>query len=147
LLREYIDINKKENEVLLFSAHALPQEFVDAGDPYVEQIKTTAMLAADSREHYVSYQSRTGPVNWVGPDTIETARRLLNEGKSIFVVPVSFVCDHIETLYEIDIDLIEKLGAKAANRIRRMPMFNDDSKFTNVLVDLIKGVIDKNVTT
>ncbi|MCP4706805.1 MAG: ferrochelatase, partial [candidate division Zixibacteria bacterium] len=47
LLREYIDINKKENEVLLFSAHALPQEFVDAGDPYVEQIKTTAMLAAD----------------------------------------------------------------------------------------------------
>lgn len=153
LLRNYITSNIKEGDVLLFSAHSLPQKFVDEGDPYVEQIKTTAKLAADGREYFVSFQSRSGPVNWVGPDTIETAGELFDEGKSIFVVPISFVCDHIETLYELDIDLIEKLGdktkghSKTAGQIRRMPMFNDDLKFSEVLVNLINGVIEQNVTT
>ncbi len=146
LLREYIAANIKEDDVLLFSAHALPQKFVDDGDPYVDQINTTAKLAADGREYYVSFQSRTGPVNWVGPDTIETAGQLLDKGKSIFIVPISFVCDHIETLFEIDIDLIEKLGEKAQGRIRRMPMFNDDFRFSEVLVNLIDGVIKQNVS-
>jgi len=146
LFREYIAANKIEDDVLLFSAHALPQEFVDEGDPYVDQIKSTAKLAADGLEYYVSFQSRTGPVNWVGPDTIETAGKLLDNGKSIFVVPISFVCDHIETLYEIDVELAEKLSEKAKGKIRRMPMFNDDLKFTEVLVNLIDGVIKQNVS-
>ncbi|RKX18378.1 MAG: ferrochelatase [Candidatus Zixiibacteriota bacterium] len=146
LMQKYIDDNIKEDEVLLFSAHALPQEFVDDGDPYVDQIKTTAKLAANGREYFVSFQSRTGPVNWVGPDTIETAGQLLDKGKSIFVVPISFVCDHIETLYEIDIELEEELGEKAQGRIKRMPMFNDDPKFSEVLVNLIDGVIKQNVS-
>jgi len=147
LLRDYVTYHKKENDVLLFSAHSLPQEIVDAGDPYVDQIKTTAKLVAGDLEYYVSFQSRTGPVNWVGPDTIETASQLLDEGKSIFIVPISFVCDHIETLYEIDIDLIEKLGDRAKGMIKRMPMFNDDPRFSEVLVNLINGVIKQNVTT
>ncbi len=146
LLREYIAANKKEDDVLLFSAHALPQEFVDDGDPYVDQIKTTAKSAANGLEYYVSFQSRTGPVNWVGPDTIETAGKLLDNGKSIFVVPISFVCDHIETLYEIDVELAEKLGEKTKGKIRRMPMFNDDPRFSEVLVNLIDGVIKQNVS-
>ncbi len=146
LLREYISTHKKENEVLLFSAHSLPQEFIDEGDPYVEQVETTAKLAANGLEYFISFQSRTGPVNWIGPDTVETAHRLLDEGKSILVIPVSFVCDHIETLYEIDIDLIAKLGVDAEGRIRRMPMFNDDPRFSDVLISLINSVIEKNVT-
>lgn len=153
LLRNYISSNKKEDDVLLFSAHSLPQEFVDEGDPYVEQVKETAKLAADGQEYYVSFQSRTGPVNWIGPDTIDTAGQLLDNGKTVFVVPVSFICDHIETLYEIDIDLIEKLGDRAkghsetTGRIRRMAMFNDDPRFSEVLVNLINGVIKQNAAT
>jgi len=147
LMQEYIAAHKKDDEVLLFSAHSLPQELVDDGDPYVEQVNTTAKLAADGQKYYASFQSRTGPVNWVGPDTVATARRLLKEGKSIFVVPVSFVCDHIETLYEIDIDLPKKLGDKAKDRVRRMPMFNDDPGFSDVLVNLIEEAIKKNDTT
>ncbi len=138
LLREYILRNIRDHETLLFSAHSLPQKFVDMGDPYVEQVKRTASLAAAGREHFVSFQSKTGPVRWVGPDTIDETNRLL-EGKEgrVFVVPVSFVCDHIETLYEIDVELPKLIGGNAAKRIRRMPMFNGDPSFTRVLAEIV----------
>ena len=53
-------------------------------------------------------------------------------------MPIAFVCDHIETLYEIDIELRELLGEEAGNRIRRMPMFNDDPRFAAVLANVIR---------
>lgn len=135
LLRDYISSNIRDDEALLFSAHSIPQSFVDDGDPYVEQVKATAALAAESREYYLSFQSRTGPVKWVGPDTIAEAQRLLDSGRRLFIVPVSFVCDHIETLYEIDIELRQLL--KAGDRIRRMPMFNGDFRLARTLARLI----------
>ena len=139
LMGEYIRQNIAENEVLLFSAHSLPQKFVDEGDPYVDQVKRTAALAAGERPYFISFQSRSGPVTWVGPDTIDETRRLLNETSGgIFVVPISFVCDHIETLYEIDIELPQLMGERNGKRLRRMPMFNDDARFAEVLAGIIK---------
>ncbi|MEA1981263.1 MAG: ferrochelatase, partial [candidate division Zixibacteria bacterium] len=130
LLKQYIENNISETDTLLFSAHSIPQTFVDDGDPYVEQTKTTAKLAAGDREYYLSFQSRTGPVKWVGPDTIEEVNRLLNEtDRNLFIVPISFVCDHVETLYELDIELKNLVDEKNRSRIKRMPMFNDDPKF------------------
>jgi len=138
LLREYIDTNIKDDEILVFSAHAIPQKLADSGDPYCEQVRTTAALAAGAREYYVAFQSRTGPVSWVGPDTVEEIRRLLREKSGgLFLVPISFVCDHIETLYELDLELPEKFEPADARRIRRMPMFNDDQRFGHVLAELI----------
>lgn len=137
LLREYIATNIRPDETLLFSAHSIPQSFVDDGDPYVDQVKTTAALAASGREYYLSFQSRTGPVKWVGPDTVVETRRLLELGRRLFVVPISFVCDHIETLYEIDIELRELTGA--GDRLRRMPMFNEDPRFAQALTGLINA--------
>lgn len=93
--------------VILFSAHGLPQKFVDAGDPYVQHIDATrrglvARLDLPNR-HVLAYQSRTGPVRWIGPGTEETIEELAASGvKHLLVVPLSFVSDHIETLYEID---------------------------------------------
>ena len=93
--------------VLLFSAHGLPQKFVDAGDPYVRHIETTrsgllSRLELPNRQ-VLAYQSRTGPVRWIGPGTEETIRELAAGGvRHLLVVPLSFVSDHIETLYEID---------------------------------------------
>ncbi len=145
LLRTYIAENIGANETLLFSAHSLPQKFVDRGDPYVEQIRKTAELAAHGREHFLSFQSRTGPVKWVGPDTIDEVKRLLSERSSgLFIVPIAFVCDHIETLFEIDLQLKEIVGAEMAARIRRMPMFNDDPRFARVLANLVREVTKNN---
>ena len=139
LLREYIESNIGTDDTLLFSAHSVPQSFVDEGDPYVEQVKRTAKLASGSREYFVSFQSRTGPVKWVSPDTVHEAERLLKERKTnVFVVPISFVCDHIETMYEIDIELKQLLGTELGARIRRMPMFNDDPRFGKVIADIVR---------
>jgi ferrochelatase len=140
LLRDYITANIGESDTLLFSAHSLPQRYVDEGDPYVDQIMKTASLAAGERKHYVSFQSRTGPVKWVGPDTVSEAKRLLREDEGdLFIVPISFVCDHIETLYEIDIELKEAIAGtdQEATRVKRMPMFNDDPRFAKLLTEII----------
>jgi len=138
LLRQYIESNMRQNDTLLFSAHSIPASFVNEGDPYVNQVKRTAELAAGSRDYFISFQSRTGPVKWVGPDTVEEARRLLQEKPgNLFVVPISFVCDHIETLYEIDIELRTLLGEELGSRLRRMPMFNDDPRFAQVIADIV----------
>jgi protoporphyrin/coproporphyrin ferrochelatase len=145
LLRKYIADNILPNETLLFSAHSIPVKFVSAGDPYVDQIKRTAALAADKREYFVSFQSRTGPVEWVGPDTIAETRRFLAEKQGgLFVVPIAFVCDHIETIYEIDIELKGLLEPNDAARIRRMPMFNDDPQFAQVLADIVRERITQH---
>jgi len=145
LMRQYINQHTKPDDTFLFSAHSLPKKFVDEGDPYVDQIYKTAKLAADGREHFVSFQSRTGPVDWVGPDTIDETRRLLETTKGrICMIPVAFVCDHIETLYEIDIELPEILGDLAKDRLYRLPMFNDDPKFGEVLAKLVRERIETN---
>ena len=142
LLNQYINNNISESDTLLFSAHSIPQTFVDDGDPYVEQTKTTARLAAGKRKYYLSFQSRTGPVKWVGPDTVKEVNRLLNRNNSnLFIVPISFVCDHLETLYELDIELKNFVDKKNRARIKRMPMFNDDPKFSKILADIIKDRI------
>jgi protoporphyrin/coproporphyrin ferrochelatase len=146
LLREYISSNIQEKSRLLFSAHSVPQNFVDEGDPYVEQVKKTAQLAAGEREYCLSFQSRTGPVKWVGPDTIEESKRLLEENTTspLLVVPLSFVSDHIETLFEIDIDLKEKVGTENSDRIHRIPMFNDAPGFALILANLIQSRMDNH---
>jgi ferrochelatase len=97
----------RRRAVVLFSAHGVPQKFVDAGDPYVRHIETTrrgivSRLGLPNRE-VLAYQSRTGPVSWIGPGTEETIEQLGASGvRHLLVAPLSFVSDHIETLYEID---------------------------------------------
>lgn len=93
---------------LVFSAHGLPQSVVNRGDPYQEQIEQTVarVMAArtDGRAHRLCYQSRVGPARWLEPSTADTLAQLAADGqRHLLVVPVSFVCDHIETLYELDI--------------------------------------------
>jgi protoporphyrin/coproporphyrin ferrochelatase len=139
LLRSYIETGLKPGDTLLFSAHSIPVSFVEQGDPYVDQVKRTVELVAGNREHYLSFQSRTGPVSWVGPDTISEAKRLLKtKPGNLLIVPISFVCDHIETLYEIDIELKELLGPELGARVKRTPMFNDDPRFGQLLAEIVQ---------
>ena len=129
--------------VLLFSAHGLPQRFVDAGDPYVRETEATvsgvlSRLGVKNR-HALAYQSRTGPVKWIGPGVPETIASLAREGvRDLLMVPVSFVGDHIETLYEVD-----QLFARAAKRAgirdyRRSPALNTHPLFIEALAGLVE---------
>jgi ferrochelatase len=91
---------------ILFSAHGVPETVPRQGDPYVSQVKETVVAVLDrlsSRHaHRLGWQSRTGPVAWVGPGTDAVIAELAGT-EAVVVVPVSFVSDHIETLYEIDL--------------------------------------------
>ncbi len=131
--------------VVLFSAHSLPKKFIDKGDPYVNEIKGTidAVLRKIDIEWYLSYQSKTGPVKWLKPTTEEALHELAKKGvKDLLVVPISFVSDHIETLYEIDI-LYKDMALGLGMNLKRMESLNTSPKFIEALSDIvIKNVKD-----
>lgn len=91
---------------LLFSAHGLPEKVILAGDPYQKQIEATAAAVAarlgEGWDWKVSYQSRVGPMKWIGPSTDDEIRAASQQGLALVVTPIAFVSEHIETLVELD---------------------------------------------
>jgi ferrochelatase len=124
---------------VLFSAHSLPAKLIAGGDPYADQIIETIKAVGaklDIRWH-LGYQSRSGPVRWLEPSTDDVIRRLAAEGvKDVVVVPISFVSDHIETLYEIDI-LYKEEAARLGLRLHRASSLNEHPLFIGALKDLV----------
>ena len=92
---------------MLFSAHGLPERVIKAGDPYQSQVEQTAKAIADAIggvDWSVCYQSRVGPLKWIGPSTDAEIRRAGADRVSVVLYPLSFVSEHSETLVELDID-------------------------------------------
>jgi ferrochelatase len=93
---------------ILFSAHGLPQKVIDAGDPYENQVHQTieAILKKipSDVEGVVCYQSKVGPLKWLGPSIDQELKRAAEEKAPVIVVPVAFVSEHSETLVELDRD-------------------------------------------
>ncbi len=129
---------------VLFSAHSLPKEFVEKGDPYVIQMNETIQRVVEKNDltkWSLSFQSRAGPVEWIEPDTRNEIQRLAQQGvKDILMIPISFVSDHIETLYEMDI-LYKNLGDELGVKIERAPSLNINSTFINALTDIVSEAI------
>lgn len=133
------NLNERET-LLLFSAHSLPLDFIKRGDPYLIQIednfrKISAQFPAT--ESHLAFQSRFGRGKWLEPDTGIFCRKLESQRKNVVFIPISFTSDHIETLYEIDylyFPLIEKKGMRPF----RIPAFNRDPEWVNVLLDIIE---------
>jgi len=130
---------------LLFSAHGIPQAMIDGGDPY--QAETEATVAAVMRgfpgiPHGISYQSRAGRAVWLSPDTVDEVTRLAREGvRTLVVVPVSFVSDHIETLHELDIRLAAHARREGIQSFLRAPALNDAPAFIDALKNLVLGAV------
>ena len=129
-----------EHEVhVLFSAHSLPQKIIDEGDPYAEQTVETILEITKKIpiKWHLSYQSKSGPVKWLEPSTEETIKELAAEGvKYLLVVPISFVSDHIETLYEIDI-LYKTFAEKLGMQLKRTESLNTHPLFIEALKDMV----------
>ncbi len=124
---------------VLFSAHSLPQKFIDEGDTYVREIQGTihAVVQKMVIEWSLSYQSKSGPVKWLEPSTEHMLRELSQRGvRDLLVVPVSFVSDHIETLYEIDI-LYRKMAARLGMNLVRTESLNTSPTFIRALADIV----------
>ena len=128
---------------ILFSAHSLPQSFIDDGDPYLAHIEETVRLVMDRFEnitHHLAFQSRAGPVKWLEPSTEAMLEHLAAHGsKNLLVVPLSFVSDHIETLYEIDIQYAMEAFKLGYAKFWRSPSLNTSPAFIDCLADLVRG--------
>ena len=102
---------KPEKVRLLFSAHGLPERDIKRGDPYRWQVEQTcAAIAARLQwpwDWRVCYQSRVGPLKWIGPSTPEAIAEACEDGMNLLIDPVAFVSEHVETLVELDRDYAE----------------------------------------
>jgi ferrochelatase len=134
--------NRTPSEIhFLYSAHSIPAHYVEEGDPYLEQTQKTVKLIHDGLGGpfpcTLAFQSKVGPVKWLGPATKEVLGQFGSRGvDKVLVIPVSFVSDHIETLQEIDIlyrDLARKVGIK---EFYRAPSLNVYPKFIEALANI-----------
>jgi ferrochelatase len=132
---------------VIFSAHGLPKKIVDRGDPYVAQVSATVHAVVDrlglaASEWMVAFQSRVGPLEWVGPPTDYSIEEAAAAGKAVVVVPIAFVSEHSETLVELDIEyrhLAEKRGAAA---YERAPTVSEDPDFIAGLAQLVRTALN-----
>jgi ferrochelatase len=136
---------RPEATLVLFSAHSIPKKLVEReGDPYAREIEATVRgieaLLPEGRRTELAYQSKLGPVEWLGPATADVLPRLGREGeRQVLVVPVAFVTDHIETLYEID-QLFGEIAREAGiPHFRRTPGLNSHPKFLAALADIARS--------
>jgi len=130
---------------VLFSAHGLPEKIIRAGDPYQGQVEQTAKAIAEqlgaSIDWSVCYQSRVGPLKWIGPSTESEIRRAATDRKAIVLYPLSFVSEHSETLVELDIDY-RKLAAEAGvPTYVRVPTVGTHPKFIEGLARLVRDAL------
>ncbi len=132
-----------EKAHLLFSAHSIPERYVKRGDPYPAQvdacIRAVVRAAGWTDSWSLAWQSKVGPVKWVGPQTAAEVARLGQEGvKNLVVVPISFVSDHIETLDELDVEVREIAVHSGVIHFIRTRALDADPRFIAALTRLVK---------
>ena len=131
---------------LLFSAHSIPASYVKEGDPYLDQTKASVERIMDrigrKNAYALSFQSKIGPVKWLEPATNQVLQDYGKNGlHDVLVVPISFVSEHIETLYELDI-LYKKVAAEAGiTNFKRVPALNSDPAFVKALGDIVQEAL------
>jgi len=138
-IREGANLFGNEPFQLIYSAHSLPTSLIRDGDPYVEEIHRTitALERTTGLSGRLCYQSRSGPVEWLSPATSEMIETLAAEGcRNILMVPISFVSDHVETLYEIGI-LFREQAAALGLRLEMTASLNTDPQFIDGLKELV----------
>lgn len=141
---------KRDDVVILFSAHSLPMAVVNRGDPYPQEVGATVQRVMERLGHCNPYrlvwQSRVGPMPWLGPQTDDVIKGLCERGKkNILLVPIAFTSDHIETLHELDIEYGQVLGEECGvENIRRAESLNGNPLFMKALADLVQSHLKTN---
>ncbi|XP_061656299.1 ferrochelatase, mitochondrial isoform X1 [Phyllopteryx taeniolatus] len=141
---------KRDDVVILFSAHSLPMAVVNRGDPYPQEVGATVQRVMERLGHCNPYrlvwQSRVGPMAWLGPQTDEVIKGLCERGKkNILLVPIAFTSDHIETLHELDIEYGQVLGEECGvENLRRAESLNGNPLFMKALAELVQSHLKSN---
>jgi protoporphyrin/coproporphyrin ferrochelatase len=145
LIREKLkDIKHKSEYRILLSAHGLPKKTIESGDRYQTHVERTCSalmenLKTENLDHVICYQSRVGPLEWIGPSTDDEIIRAGADNKKIIMVPVAFVSEHSETLVELDIEYKELANENNIKDYIRIGTVGNREKF---IAGLAKLVID-----
>jgi ferrochelatase len=139
-------IENLRNYKLIFSAHGLPEKNIKKGDPYQWQVEQSVKkivedLKVENLDWILSYQSRVGPLKWIGPSTDDVIIEVSKTGKKIILVPIAFVSEHSETLVELDIEYKELADKNGCSDYIRVPALGTNPDFISSLSNL---VIKKN---
>jgi len=142
LIKETIKTVKNNNFKLIFSAHGLPKSKIKKGDPYQWHVEETvkkimSKLKAENLDYVISYQSRVGPMKWIGPSTDVEIIKYSKEKKGIVIVPVAFVSEHSETLVELDIEYKKLAEKNGCSFYKRVPALGIEENFIKGLAALV----------
>ena len=135
-------IKNLNNFKLIFSAHGLPEKNIKKGDPYQWQVeqsvdKIVKALNIKNLDWILSYQSRVGPLKWIGPSTEDIIVENSKLGKHIVLVPIAFVSEHSETLVELDIEYKELADKNGCNNYSRIPALGTNENYIKAMSNLI----------
>ncbi|MDC6482250.1 ferrochelatase [Pelagibacteraceae bacterium] len=138
LIKEKVNTKNLTETTLIFSAHGLPENKIKQGDPYQWQVEHTVnelikKLSIKNLNHILSYQSRVGPLKWIGPSTEAIIKEEAKKNKIIVVVPVAFVSEHSETLVELDIEYKKLAVENGCKDYLRIPAVTANQDFINSL--------------
>ena len=148
-LQSHVNLIKKslkniegKNFKLLFSAHGLPEIKIKKGDPYQWQVEESVKAIVDllkdkNLDYALSYQSRVGPLKWIGPSTDTEIIKYSKEKKGIVIVPVAFVSEHSETLVELDIEYKKLAEKNGCSFYKRVPALGIEENFIKGLTELV----------
>tara|TARA_B100000579_G_C22783414_1_gene830587 strand:- start:198 stop:1214 length:1017 start_codon:yes stop_codon:yes gene_type:complete len=149
LIKKTLKTLENKNFKLIFSAHGLPENKIKKGDPYQWQVEKTvegimSKLSGENLDFLISYQSRVGPLKWIGPSTDEVIIKYSNEKKGIVIVPVAFVSEHSETLVELDIEYKKLAENNGCSFYKRIPALGIEENFIKGLTELVLKKKTKN---
>lgn len=142
LIKKTLQNIKNNNFKLIFSAHGLPESKIKKGDPYQWHVEETvkaimSKLQTENLDHVISYQSRVGPMKWIGPSTDSKIIKYSKEKKGIVIVPVAFVSEHSETLVELDIEYKKLAEKNGCSFYKRVPALGIEGNFIKGLTELV----------
>jgi len=137
---------------LLLSAHGLPKRIVAAGDPYQWQVEESARrliaaLGVPGLDWVVCYQSRVGPLEWIGPSTDDEIRRAGAERRPVVLAPIAFVSEHSETLVELDIEYRRLASEAGVPHYARVPTVGTQAAFIGGLARLVRAALADSGTS
>jgi len=146
------DLKPDQGYRLLLSAHGLPKRIIQKGDPYQWQVEQSAAaivkaLNLPELEAQVCYQSRVGPLEWIGPSADAEIARAGKDGKGLIVAPIAFVSEHSETLVELDIEYRRLAADKGVPDYRRAATVGTHSDFIEGLAGLVRRALDGETIT
>lgn len=133
---------------ILFSAHGLPEKIVEKGDPYQKEMEACTQaiikkLSIDNLDYVNCYQSRVGPLKWIGPSTDDEIMRAGADGVAVVLVPLAFVSEHSETLVELDIEYRHLADQYQVPVYERVPTVSIHPKFIQGLADICLSVSEQ----